>query len=273
MSETTSHITRRRLLAGVAGAVGLAVTGRLARAAADSYAGLLARYVVAWSDGINRVDYATWQATSGDRQALAAFIDAAARRDPLAMAPAERFAYWTNLYNALTLAVVLDAYPLRSIRDIKSKGRLFDLKRLAGPWRTKLVTVAGQPMSLDDIEHGRLRAEFRDPRVHYAVNCASLGCPNLLVRPWQAATIEADLEAAARTYVNHPRGVAVVGDGRVRVSSLYRWYQEDFGGSDAGVLLHLRRYAVAPLAAQLEGSVRIVGDGYDWSLNDVSLPS
>jgi len=127
----TPNITRRALLAGVASAGGLAVAGRLARAAeTDAYGALLARYVVASSDGINRVDYAAWQATPADHQALTAFIEAEARRDPSAMPPAERFAYWTNLYNALTLAVVLDAYPVRSIRDIRSKGRLLDPKSL-----------------------------------------------------------------------------------------------------------------------------------------------
>jgi hypothetical protein len=267
----TSNITRRALLAGAAGTI---FTAGFARAAeTDVYDGQLARYVVAASDGINRVDYGAWQAAPADRQALVAFIEAEARRDAAAMAPAERFAYWTNLYNALTLAVVLDAYPVRSIRDIKSKGRLLDPKSLFGPWRTRSVTVAGRRMSLDDIEHDALRAEFRDPRVHYAVNCASLGCPNLFARPWQAATLDADLDAAARAYVNHPRGVSVVGAGQLKVSSLYKWYDEDFGSSDAGIVAHLRRYAAPPLADELDGPVRIVDDGYDWTLNDASRPS
>jgi len=270
MSERRT-VTRRHMLAGVAGTAVLLAAGRWAHADAGAYGDLLARYVVAASDGINRLDYAAWTATPADRQALTGFIDDEARRDPASMAPAERFAYWTNLYNALTLAVVLDAYPVGSIRDIKSKGRLFSFK--AGPWQTRLVTVAGRQMSLDDIEHKTLRAEFGDPRVHYAVNCASLGCPNLLARPWQAATLDADLDAAARAYVNHPRGVAVVGPGRLKVSSLYKWYREDFGGSEAGIVQHLRRYSAPPLAGALGGSVRIVDDAYDWSLNDATRAS
>jgi Protein of unknown function, DUF547 len=268
-------MTRRRLLAGVAGAVGLLAAGRVARADAAVYAydDLLARYVVVSPDGINRVDYAAWSATPDDRRALIAFVEAEARRDPSQMPPAERFAYWTNLYNALTLVVVLDAYPVRSIRDIKSKGRLLDPKSLFGPWRTRLVTVAGQRMSLDDIEHDALRAGFNDPRVHYAVNCASLGCPNLLSRPWQAETLEADLDKAARAYVNHPRGVTVLAPGKLKVSSLYKWYEGDFGGSEAGIVAHLRRHADPPLATALAGAVRIAADDYDWSLNDASRPS
>jgi hypothetical protein len=272
MGGTTSHITRRGLLGGALGALVAGSFGQPA-AAEGAYADLLARYIVVGSDGINRVDYTGWQAASADRQALFAFVERQAGLRPSAMAPAERFAYWTNLYNALTLKVVLDAYPVGSIREIRSKGRLFDLKSLAGPWRTRLVTVEGRQMSLDDIEHGRLRAEFGDPRIHYAVNCASIGCPNLLARPWQAATLEADLDAAARAYVNHSRGVTVLGEGRLRVSSLYKWYVEDFGGSDAGIVVHLRRYAAPPLAARLDGRVRIVDDGYDWSLNDAPRSS
>jgi len=269
MRETRT-ITRRDLLGGVAGAAALLAAGGWAHAGAGAYGDLLARYVVVASDSINRVDYGAWKATPADRQALVGFIDGEARRDPVAMAPAERFAYWANLYNALTLAVVLDAYPVASIRDIRSKGRPFSFKASRGPWQTRLVTVAGRQMSLDDIEHKTLRAEFADPRVHYAVNCASLGCPNLVARPWQAATLDVDLDAAAGAYVNHPRGVAAVGPGRLKVSSLYKWYREDFGGSDAGIVEHLRRYATPPLAGALDGSARIVDDGYDWSLNDVS---
>jgi hypothetical protein len=128
-------------------------------------------------------------------------------------------------------------------------------------------------MSLDDIEHGALRAEYRDPRIHYAVNCASVGCPNLLDRPWRASTLDADLDAAARAYVNHPRGVAVRPDGTLQVSSLYKWYDEDFGASDAGIIEHLRQNADEPLAAQLAGDVRITADAYDWALNDIRRPS
>ena len=90
-------------------------------------------------------------------------------------------------------------------------------------------------MSLDDIEHGTMRATFRDPRVHYAVNCASIGCPNLWPRAWQATTLEAELNAAASAYINHPRGVTVLPDGRLRVFSIYYWFRENFGGNDGGI--------------------------------------
>lgn len=123
-------------------------------------------------------------------------------------------------------------------------------------------------MSLDDIEHETMRPTFRDPRVHYAVNCASIGCPNLWPRAWRATTLERQLDAAAAAFVNHPRGVTVLPDGRLRTSSIYSWFREDFGGSEAGVVAHLRRYAAAPLAARLTERTAIAGDSYDWALNN-----
>ena len=110
-----------------------------------------------------------------------------------------------------------------------------------------------------------MRPTFRDPRVHYAVNCASIGCPNLPRRAWNPATLDADLDAAARAYINHPRGVRVTEQG-LRLSSIYRWFAEDFGDA-AGLRTHLTRYAAAPLAERLRANPRIAGYGYDWSLN------
>lgn len=236
-----------------------------APATADDAAfdGLLARYVAASADGINRVDYGRWRANAADRAALGAYVNDLAAQRPSTFARERGLAYWINLYNAVTLQVILERYPVRSIRDIRSEG--LDLR--PGPWRTRRVTVAGRRLSLDDIENAVLRPTYRDPRVHYAINCASLGCPNLMTRAWRAETLNADLDAAARAYVNHPRGVSVNGDGALRVSSIYRWFREDFGGTDASVIAHLRRYASPELVARLRNATRIAGHGYDWALN------
>jgi hypothetical protein len=256
---------RRNLLA--LPALALLPRGAAADAALD---GLLGRYLAMPADGVARVAYARWAATPADLAALAAWIAAAAAQRPSAMPRAEAFAFWANLYNALTLKVVLDRYPVRSIRDIRSTGVPFDPRQFNGPWRTRLVTVEGRRMSLDDIEHETMRPTFRDPRVHYAVNCASIGCPNLRPRAFRAPTLEADLDDAARAFVNHPRGVTVLADGRLRVSSIFHWFKEDFGGSDAGVIAHLRRHAAPPLAARLAAATAIADHAYDWALNDMA---
>lgn len=230
------------------------------------YDRLLKTYVSLAGDGITRVDYARWQANTADRTALDSYITAMTARQPSTMVRAEAFAYWGNLYNALTLKVILDRYPVASIRDIKSES-WFDPKAYTGPWRQQRVTVEGRRLSLDEIEHEIMRPTFRDPRVHYVVNCASYGCPNLMNRVWRAATLEADLDAAARAFINHPRGVKVLPNGALRVSSIYKWFIADFGGNDAGLIAHFRQYAGPALAERLAGSPRIAEDDYDWSLN------
>jgi hypothetical protein len=114
-----------------------------------------------------------------------------------------------------------------------------------------------------------MRPIFKDPRVHYAVNCASIGCPNLRTEAFTGAKLNEQLDSAARDYVNSSRGVSFE-NGSPVVSSIYVWYQDDFGGTDRGVLDHLRRYAAPPLQRGLAGVKSIGKDSYDWGLNDAS---
>lgn len=221
---------------------------------------LLARVVAAGRDGINRVDYA---ALAGpERAALEAVVARLAAVEIDGFARPEQLAYWINLYNAVTLQVVAAHWPVASIRDIDiSSGWFAD-----GPWDAAVVTVAGEALTLNDIEHRILRPIWRDPRIHYAVNCASLGCPNLAVTAYQGAGIEARLQAAARDFVNHPRGVAVR-DGRVTVSKIYDWYRDDFGKGEAQLIGHLVRFAGPELSRDLRAAGGIDGTAYDWRLN------
>ncbi|MFO7854116.1 MAG: DUF547 domain-containing protein [Paracoccaceae bacterium] len=222
---------------------------------AAPWARFLERHRSVGAAGIALVDYA-----GAPRDALKSWLAAYAATDPATLRPKAQFAFWCNLYNALTVDLVLQAWPVDSIKQVR--GGLFN----TGPWDERVVTVAGAELSLDDIEHGILRPVHGDPRVHYAVNCAALGCPNLLAEPFAEATLDETLEGAAARYVNHPRGARIEG-GRLIVSSIYEWFQEDFGGSDAGVLAHLRRYATGGTAAALEGRTRVDDDAYDWSIN------
>jgi Protein of unknown function, DUF547 len=270
-SSPKTAITRRLALALIA-AVATTTSG-FAQTANDpdaSYDALLARYVVVSPDGVNRVDYARWHKSAEDRKALDAYISTLAARKPSAMPRGEAFAYWGNLYNAITLKVILDRYPVASIRDIKSSGGWFDFKSYTGPWREQRVTVEGRKVSLDDIEHDIMRPTFKDPRVHYVVNCASYGCPNLMNRAWRAATLEADLDRAARSFINHPRGVTVLPSGGLKVSSIYKWFISDFGGDDASLLKHFKTYAAPDLASRLSATAKVQEDAYDWSLNAVT---
>jgi hypothetical protein len=236
--------------------------GSTVRVDHGAWARFLQLYVRRSGDGIARVDYGA--VTAADLQELAGYVAKLAEVPVSRLNRGEQMAYWINLYNALTVQVVLDHYPVKSIRDIGISPGLFS----RGPWGRKLVEVEGEPVSLDDIEHRILRPIWRDPRVHYAVNCASLGCPDLLPRPLAAHDLDHALDMAAIAFVNHPRGARVEADGALHVSSIYVWFKDDFGGDDAGVIRHLMAYADPDLAMRLQRVGEIGGDGYDWRLND-----
>jgi Protein of unknown function, DUF547 len=231
----------------------------------SSWDGLLKTYVSVGADGLNRVDYRNFKANG--HAALKAYVKQLETTKYRDLGRSELFAFWANLYNAKTIDIVLDHYPVQSIKDINLGGSLAALVT-GGPWKAKTMKVGGTELSLDDVEHRILRPGFQDPRVHYAVNCASIGCPNLQVEAFTGNDLEAQLEQAAKDYVNHPRGIQV-SDGKVKASSIYSWFQEDFGGNERGVLNHVRKFAAPALKVQLRGKVDIADYDYDWRLNDV----
>ncbi len=231
-------------------------TARIDHAAWDR---LLGARVTRGADGVARFSYR--RVAKRERNALDSYIAGLAATGVSGLGRDEQFAYWVNLYNALTVRLILDNPNAKSIRDIDISPGLF----ADGPWGAALVTIEGRPVTLNDIEHRILRPIFHDPRIHYAVNCASIGCPDLAARAFTAQRREAMLERAARAYVNHPRGARVTEDGLV-VSSIYVWFAEDFGG-EAGVLKHLREYARGDLRKRLDTVSGIADYGYDWSLN------
>lgn len=219
---------------------------------------ILGEYVVAYDDGVNRFDYGGLNADADDLAKLDAYLAQFADLDFETLSRDEQFAAYANVYNALTVKHILGRYPVRSIRA----------GSLVGPWKRVFTTVDGEEVSLDDIEHQILRVEWDDPRVHYAINCAAYSCPNLQDEAWFAATLDEELDRAAREYVNDPRGVTIRRNGTLQVSTIYKWFREDFGGSNDGVIDHLLEYAEPELAAQIQNKRRITKHDYDWSLND-----
>jgi len=212
-------------------------------------------------DGINRVAYANVPAAA--QAALAADVNRleAVRIDDYA--PAEQRAYWMDLYNEETVLLILQHMPVKSILDINlGGGGLF----ARGPWDAKLLTIEGRPVSLNDIEHRIIRPIWPSPLNHYGLNCASLGCPNLLPQAFTGANFFRLLAINARDYINNPAHVSV-GPNGLRVSNIYIWYQADFGGSDQGVIDHLMQYAAPGLKQQLAGIHSISNHQYDWHLN------
>ena len=157
------------------------------------------------------------------------YIEQLAGIDPRAYRRIEQKAYWINLYNALTVKLIVDHYPVGSITTLGKTLGAF------GPWDDHLITLAGQTLSLNDIEHRILRPLWKDPRIHFAVNCASYGCPDLQDIAFTAENIETLLNKAATDYLSHPRGAHFDGDELV-LSSIFDWYAEDFGANQQEVL-------------------------------------
>lgn len=222
---------------------------------------LLDVYLIEDQEGPNLFRYSA--VTDRDRAVLNDYIASLEAVGITDYTRAEQKAYWINLYNALTIRTVLDHYPVRSIREINISPGFFS----SGPWGKKLVTIEGVDLSLDDIEHRILRPIWQDNRIHYAVNCASMGCPDLWPQAFTPENMEDILEAAAANFINSDRGVFIEG-GRMRVSKIYEWYDEDFGGSDEGVIEHLLKYASKPLAREINRRLGAIRTDYDWDLNE-----
>jgi hypothetical protein len=219
----------------------------------------LQKYVVVHENAPNGVRYAA--VSAADHESLDAYLEAMQAIDIAAYNRDEQRAYWVNLYNAETLDLVIERYPLDSIREIGSG--LFS----SGPWKMKLLEVDGEKLSLNDIEHRILRPIWRDGLTHYGVNCASISCPGLRATAYTGANLYSALRTNARDYVNSAQGVRIE-NGEVTVSRIYDWYAADFGRSERAVVSHLRRYADPALSARLDMLNAIDDYAYDWALND-----
>ena len=214
--------------------------------------------------GIHRVRYQA--VTPEDRKVLKDYLQALQAIAVSNYNRSEQRAYWINLYNAATVDLILSRFPVASIRDINISPGLLT----RGPWGAKLVTIEGEKLSLDDIEHRVLRPIWKDNRIHYALNCASLGCPNLQPTAYTGANTEELLERGAREFINHPRGISIQ-KGRLQVSSIYVWFQEDFGGDAEGLMEHWQEYANPRLADALSKYSGGLSHDYDWRLNGVEI--
>lgn len=208
--------------------------------------------------GINRFDYAA--VLPQDKKALNVYLHQMQQLNPLKFNRAEQKAYWINIYNALTVELILEGFPVKSITKL-GKG-LFSF----GPWDDNLAKIQGQDLSLNNIEHGILRPFFNDNRIHYAVNCASISCPNLSATVYTANNTDELLEQGAKQYINHPRGVSF-DNRKLKVSSIYHWYKDDFGGDNKSLIEHFRHYAKTDLAKQLSNYQGDIEHDYDWNLN------
>lgn len=203
------------------------------------------------------VDYSGLKA---DPSKLDAYLAQLAAVDLPSLPERERFAAYINLYNAATIKLILDHFPVASIRDI---GGLF-----GSPWKLPVVRTRAGTITLDALEHDILRKQFKDARLHAAINCASKGCPPLSSEPYEAARLDEQLDRAARAFVHAPDRARLTGD-TLFVSAIFDWFEADFGGAD-GVIAFALRHADPALREALAahgGRIKLKYLPYDWSLN------
>ena len=212
---------------------------------------LLAKYNQA-----GHVDYAGIKA---EEDRLDAYLDQLSNIDPESLSSSDRFAFYVNAYNAWTIKLILSGYPgLKSIKDL---GHLFK-----SPWKRKLVVLQDKKVTLDHIEHDILRPQFQDPRVHFAVNCASLGCPPLFNEPFKGDLLEQQLNTATTAFINDRRYNRLEGN-TLYVSKIFKWFKEDF---DHDVIGFFEQFAADELKSALKdrrATVKVAYLDYDWGLN------
>jgi hypothetical protein len=177
----------------------------------------------------------------------------------------DQLAFWIDAYNAYTVKLVLDHHPIRSIRSIGVlPGAAF--RKTFIP----LERVAGRKLSLDDIEHRILRERFRDPRIHFAIVCASRSCPVLRDEAYRGRDLDSQLDDAARSFLRDPaRNRYGPASRTLFLSSIFKWFRGDFEAAAGSLPAFVARYADEPTAEALRrGGVKIEFLDYDWSLNE-----
>lgn len=214
---------------------------------------ILSKYVTHHDSGVNRFAYE--KVTAEDKAKLQRYLEEAQLMDPRQLTRARQKAYWLNLFNAGVTFQIIESAPKKSIKEISS----------AKLWRKKRFYIAMQKLSLDDIEHGIVRPLFKDPRVHFAFASGTVGSANILHRAFREDNIEELLDFNTREFLNHERGVDYK-NGKLILSSIFKWYQADFGDDFSDVKLFLTQYLLPEKLAHLDQNKSASYD-YDWGLN------
>ena len=215
----------------------------------ETYADLLGKYVT--PEGVR---YEAWHASEADVAALDGIVSGIAATDLNSLSGDEKLAFFINAYNAWMLHEVLHAYPIKSVTDIAP---------LWGVFTNKRITVGGEKMSLNHLEKEVILKEFSDPRVHFAINCASRSCPPLLGEPYVGEIVDAQLDGVTKTAVTKNPLIVNVADGKSRVFEVFKWYRADFE-ADGGVRAFINMYR----NERLPDDAEIEFMDYDWSLNE-----
>jgi len=222
--------------------------------------GLLKKYV----DANGYVDYASWQASAADKRKLDSYLHHLSTATPGKDASRDaQLAFWINAYNALTVKGILREYPTMSIRNHTAKIYGYNI------WKDLQLIVSAKLYSLEAIEHEVLR-KMGEPRIHFAIVCASLGCPRLLNEAYTTDRLDEQLTANARAFfADRTKFVADTHEGTIFVSPILDWFGKDFGANTSTQMRSIAPYlpeSAQPLAKS--GSARVKFLDYDWGLND-----
>ena len=214
---------------------------------------LLKKYVSDHPSGISRFDYDA--VTVADKARLEDYIAMLEQLDPRQMSMYTQKPYWLNLFNASLIWQVIDSEPETSIKEISSRVL----------WRKKRLYISMQDVSLDTIEHGILRTNFDDPRIHFGITGGTLGSANILNTAYTQENVEELLEQNTRDFLNHPRGLSF-DKGRPTLSTIFKWYSKDFGARADDIKAFVAKY-LSDEKKQLWNDARRFGYSYDWGLN------
>jgi hypothetical protein len=224
------------------------------------------RILAAYYDPAKGLDYEALK--SRDAAALMALRARLARVDTDALTPADQLAHWINVYNINTVATIVESYPVESIRDISTD----PIIRL-NVFKKERVPVGNSLISLDEVEHEKIRKVFREPRIHFAINCAARSCPPIRPEAFTGAMLEAQLEDQTRKFINGPNGVRFGRRGDtlvIHTTKIMDWFRDDFEKQGGGTVAFIRRYVTPGLQREIDKAQKIVVeyDDYDWDLND-----
>lgn len=219
------------------------------------YDEILQKYVVG-----TRFDYEAISKNPADLEKLHGYVDFLETLNPEEMSRNDALAYWINLYNAATLELVLKNYPVKSIKAIGWY--------IFSPWEKNVVKVNGQWLTLNQIENEIIRPRFKDARIHFALNCASIGCPPLANHAYVGAKLDQQLDAAVRRALNDDHWVRVETD-RILLTAIFNWYQQDFVEYAGSVRQFIARYREKDKQAILDESRPLEYMDYNWNLNKV----
>ncbi len=249
-----THSLYTFVLVGLIGLLTMAFTEPTAAVDHSAYDRLLKKYV-------NEKGLVNYKGFKSDEKVFNDYLAMLSKNPPAASwSKNEQMAYWINAYNAYTIRLILDHYPLKSIKDIGSK---IKIPFVTTPWAAKFFTIGGDKMSLDNIEHGTLRKKYNDPRIHFALVCASISCPRLRNEAYMADKLDAQMDDQGRDFLNNP-SKNKIGKDEAQLSNYFNWYKGDWNKNGQSVVKWVNKYS----DTKISDKTAITYLDYNWNLNE-----